>query len=74
MYCDVQWLWVQFGLEISMNADTNQYQHNSEKLFESWQWISEPHGENPALDYTFPVHFLYITPIIHLTYERLVLD
>ena len=32
-------------------------------------------GENPALDYTFPVHFLYIyTLILHLTYETLVQD
>jgi hypothetical protein len=44
------------------------------KSFESWQWISERHGENPALDYTFPVHFLCITLILHLTNEPLVLD
>ena len=36
--------------------------------------ISEPHGENPALDYTFPVHFLDITLILHWTYKPLVLD
>jgi hypothetical protein len=37
------------------------YQHNLEKSFESWQWISKPQGKKPALVYTFPVHFLYIT-------------
>ena len=33
-----------------------------------------PTVKNPALDYIFPVHFLYITLILHLTYEPLVLD
>jgi hypothetical protein len=37
-----------------------------QKSFKSWQWISKSHGENPALDYTFPVHVLYITLILHL--------
>ena len=49
---------------------------NLETWFETWQRTSEPRGESPALDYKqhFPVHFSYITLILCLTCEPLVLD
>jgi hypothetical protein len=62
MYCDVRWLWVQFGLEISMNADTklmSLYQHNFEKSLESWQWISTVKTSHLITHFQFTFYLIY---------------
>ena len=69
-YCDVWWLWVQFGLEISMYANRNSYQHNLEKSFEPWQ---TPRWKPSAwLHISSSLSIRYSD--FHLPYEPLVLD